>query len=213
MAHTERAVRASGSQSRGRPREFDRDEAVRKAMELFWKNGYMQTTLGDLCKVMNISAPSFYCAFDTKETLFIEAAGHYLQIYWQPVLKRLMEEKDIYLGIKNFLNEAVQIYMRPGLPTGCFLDISTFGLPQSEKRIAQFLENSEKMTMDLFRSRFMAAIKAGQIPPESDIPAIIGSLFAFLKGVASIARKDLCLSELAVIAAQGLWLLPARKGQ
>ena len=54
----------------GRPREFDIDEAIQMATELFWRKGYEGTSLSDLIGAMRITAPSFYFAFGNKEKLF-----------------------------------------------------------------------------------------------------------------------------------------------
>lgn len=194
--------------SRGRPREFDRSKAVHIAMEVFWKKGYMQTTMDDLCKAMSITAPSFYCAFNTKEKLFLETINYYFEIYWQAALAQLMAENDIYHALQNFLKAAVEIYLRPGLPKGCFIDISTVGLTQKESRIITALESEEKKTMELIRKRLLLSVETGQLPPASNVPAIAGSLLAFLKGIAALARNDMCQAELLEISSRGLLLLP-----
>jgi AcrR family transcriptional regulator len=61
----------------GRPREFDRAEALRAAMHLFWEQGYERTSIAQLKDAMGISAPSFYAAFTDKPTLFQEAVDEY----------------------------------------------------------------------------------------------------------------------------------------
>ena len=55
---------------RGRPRGFDRDKALRRAMELFWRHGYEGVSMADLTAAMGIAAPSLYAAFSSKEALF-----------------------------------------------------------------------------------------------------------------------------------------------
>lgn len=193
---------------RGRPRQFARDAALETAMEVFWQKGYMQTTLGDLCRAMGITAPSFYCAFSTKEAIFLETVAHYRDAYWNRALERFMAEEDLFTALANFFADAIKIYLRPSLPRGCFLDISTIGLSPREKRITETLASLDQKTRELFRKRLMLAIDAGQIPPGSDIPAIAGALVAFLKGIAAMARQDICQAELLQIAARGLLLLP-----
>lgn len=61
----------------GRPRTFDRDAALDKAMRLFWTHGYEQTSISDLTRELGISAPSLYAAFGDKKALFGEAVASY----------------------------------------------------------------------------------------------------------------------------------------
>ena len=76
----------------GRPREFDRQKALRRAMELFWAQGYEGTMLTDLQNVMGgIAAPSFYAAFGSKEALFKESVEFYDQTQGSPMVKTLIE--------------------------------------------------------------------------------------------------------------------------
>ncbi|MEV9280671.1 helix-turn-helix domain-containing protein, partial [Klebsiella variicola] len=60
---------------RGRPRAFDRDHALRRAMELFWERGYEGTTIADLTSAMGVNRPSLYASFGCKEALFEEAVA------------------------------------------------------------------------------------------------------------------------------------------
>lgn len=208
-----RSPAAASMPQRGRPRKFDRAKAVHTAMEVFWKNGYMQTTMNDLCKAIGITAPSFYCAFISREDLFIEIIGQYMRLYWNDAIDRLMAEKDIHAAIRNFFADAVKVFVRPSQPRGCFLDISLTGLPQKEARIKSALGEAEKKWKDLFSKRCRLAIAAGQLDEDSDISAIAGALFAFLKGLAGLAREDMAEDELLRIASHATCLLPARREQ
>ena len=212
--HPSNPPETSRAPGRGRPREFDRAAALNAAMEVFWRKGYMQTTLGDLCKAMGIKAPSFYCAFGTRAELFLETVEHYRAPYWNRALERLLAEKDIFAALQTFIDDAVRIYMRPGLPRGCFIDVSTVGLAADETRIREALAASDRETEALFRSRLAEAVRAGQLPPESDLQALTGALIAFMKGIALLSRGEVGEAELAAIARRGLDLLPrARQGR
>ena len=63
--------------SPGRPRAFDRDKALQDAMLLFWRRGYLATSMNDLCEAMHIRSPSLYAAFGSKEDLYLEAVKLY----------------------------------------------------------------------------------------------------------------------------------------
>ena len=132
-------------------------------MELFWRQGYSQTSPGDLCKAMNIKAPSFYCAFGTKEKLFLETFRHYKQSYWDKALVQLLEEKDLRKALKDFLFAVVRIYLRPKLPRGCFADISTVGLSASESRILSELDAMNRESRELFRSRLLKSMHKAKV--------------------------------------------------
>jgi AcrR family transcriptional regulator len=65
--------------AKGRPREFDTDEALDKAMMVFWQQGFEGASLSDLTEAMGISRPSLYAAFGNKEELFRRALGRYVE--------------------------------------------------------------------------------------------------------------------------------------
>jgi AcrR family transcriptional regulator len=62
----------------GRPRSFDADAALDRALEVFWRHGYEGTTLTDLTAAMGINKPSLYAAFGNKEELFAKVLARYL---------------------------------------------------------------------------------------------------------------------------------------
>src|ERR1700734_4165411 len=61
----------------GRPREFDIDRALERAMDLFWRQGYEGTSLADLTRELGLTRPSLYAAFESKEALFFKALDLY----------------------------------------------------------------------------------------------------------------------------------------
>jgi len=75
----------------GRPRSFDKDIALEKAMKLYWKQGYANTSLVDLTETLGITKPSLYAAFGGKEQLFISA----LELYAQQQLRSSLELRQV----------------------------------------------------------------------------------------------------------------------
>src|ERR1700735_1867096 len=77
----DRSTNNSGSprRDRGRPREFDRDQALGKAMHLFWSRGYDAISMADLRAELGLTQASLYAAFGSKEQLFRDAVELYRQ--------------------------------------------------------------------------------------------------------------------------------------
>src|SRR5260370_41860135 len=63
----------------GRPRAFDVEKALHRAMEVFWRKGYLGTSLSDLTDAIGVNRPSLYAAFGNKESLFHKARDHYAE--------------------------------------------------------------------------------------------------------------------------------------
>ena len=104
-----------------RPREFDIDEAVEKAMNLFWKNGYQGTNLPDLLDAMGIVRGSLYKAFGSKKALFLRTLELYDRLYVQPGIDMLEAEDCAGLAsIKSVFDAALQ-RTEEGDRRGCLL--------------------------------------------------------------------------------------------
>lgn len=196
--------------ARGRPRVFDIENALKVAMRIFWERGYTQTTITDICQEIGIKPASFYHAFGSKEELFLILLDYYLETYWNNINDSFASEPDIYIAVNKLFTSAIKVYMRPNLPKGCFIDISTVGLTENEVRIKEALSEIQANGRNNIRKRLLTAIKAGQIPPDCDVPAITNALYTFLKGISMVARDNMCQAELNQIANLGVSLLPPR---
>src|SRR6516162_1074018 len=71
--------RRTGAVPKGRPREFDVDWALDRALEVFWRKGYEGATLPELTRAMGINRPSLYAAFGNKESLFRKVLDRYVE--------------------------------------------------------------------------------------------------------------------------------------
>src|ERR1700733_8946148 len=99
----------------GRPRAFDTDQALDQAMHLFWRKGFLGTSLSDLTEAMGINRPSLYAAFGHKEALFRRAVERYFQgpaAYLQDALK----EPTARAAVERLLQGVVELVTDPRLP-------------------------------------------------------------------------------------------------
>lgn len=200
---------ALNGQKRGRPREFDREKALDEALKIFWSKGYAPTTVAELCAVMGINPPSLYAAFGNKAGLFLEAARQYEQIYWDKPGRRLFQEADIYKAISDFFQDAAGILLSPDAPCGCLVVLGAVNISEAEKEVISALKKMREDTRRMFAERLRIAIKAGQIPADTDVPALSGALNALLEGLSLQSREGIFLSELKAMASLAIRLLPA----
>src|SRR5438067_998001 len=91
---------------RGRPRSFDADKALEKALRIFWKKGYEGASLPDLTRAMGINRPSLYAAFGNKAALFVREALE------EPTARRMAE---------RLIRGGVELVSNPKQPRGCFV--------------------------------------------------------------------------------------------
>lgn len=202
-----------GKGGRGRPREFDRERALRKALELFWKQGYMQTTMSRLCEVMGIKSPSLYCAFGCKADLFLEAISYYKRVYWHEAFTRFLDSENLLEGVKTLFEESARILLLPNAPCGCLTVFSALTLPPSETRILERITEMRQETMDVFEKRLQRALIDGELPQNADLPVLAGALVNFFEGLTLQARdRGMTLDKLRAIARQGARLLPLSYG-
>ena len=116
----------------GRPREFDRDAALDKAMRLFWERGYEGTSVGDLAEALGIGKPSLYAAFGHKEQLFYEALDLYVRTYG-PELGDVATARG---AIESLLRSNAETYTDPSIPSGCMIVLGCRRRPAAERRSA-----------------------------------------------------------------------------
>src|SRR5713226_9446609 len=102
----------------GRPRAFDIDEALDRALNVFWRKGYEGTSLPDLTRAMGINRPSLYAAFGNKSALFSKVLDRYAQGQACHVRDALAEPTARAVAEK-LLSGTIDLLTDPGHPHGC----------------------------------------------------------------------------------------------
>ncbi|MER6356353.1 TetR/AcrR family transcriptional regulator [Streptomyces sp. NPDC001634] len=198
-------VRGSVGRPRGRPRSFDRDTALEKAVLAFWEHGYEATSVSDLTRVMGIGAPSLYAAFGDKRSLFEEVVGVYGDRYGSFADRALAEEPTVRAAFERMLREAADIYTAPGHPHGCLVIHAATNCTTPE--VEESLRARRTAGIAAFESRVKAAIAAGELPAGSDAGALARYAGAIIQGMSQQARDGASREELDALAgvAMAIW--------
>jgi len=149
----------------GRPRSFDREDALLRAMKVFWALGYEGATLTDLQKAMGgITAPSFYAAFGSKEELFREAVELYSRTLGAPMMKALAAGTTARASIEALLDAAVESFCKPGAPRGCLLVLGAINSMPANKGVQEYLRGLRARRQRAIRQRLQRAVAEGELP-------------------------------------------------
>jgi AcrR family transcriptional regulator len=194
----------------GRPRRFDRDEAITQAMHLFWEHGYDSTSLTQLKVGIGggISAPSFYAAFGSKETLFGEVMDRYLNTHGRvtdPLFDPDLPPRD---AIELTLRGSAKMQYEPGHPKGCLvaLGIMSACSPQSTAICAPLAQARSRNRCGI-AACIERGIAQGELPTTTHIQALATVFDSFLLGLSTLARDDVPYSvvEGAISQVMGVW--------
>ena len=156
--------------SAGRRREFDKQEALDKAMRVFWESGYAGSSVSDLTTALGINKPSLYAAFGNKEQLFRSAVDHYMADYGAPLWQRLLEPADAPLAerIKAYLYGIADLVSAKDSPQGCLFvksscEAGSHAMPEdiANALLAQAKATEKRLTVFLTEERSRGNLAAG----------------------------------------------------
>ncbi|WP_067533699.1 TetR/AcrR family transcriptional regulator [Nocardia crassostreae] len=196
--------------TRGRPRSFDRDAALDKALRLFWRKGYEATSISDLTGELGIGAPSLYAAFGDKKTLFDEIIDVYGGRYGGFAMRALAEEPTGIAAIERTLREAAVEYTQPGQPNGCM--IISAGLNTTNAEVATRLEEMRNSNVAAMEAALRADIAAGALPADTDARILARFAASIMQGMSQSARDGASREDLERVAELALRALPRPNG-
>lgn len=190
---------------RGRPRSFDRDAALDKAMFAFWERGYEATSISDLTASLGISAPSLYAAFGDKRKLFDEVVVVYGGRYGDFAAVALAEEPTARAAVGRVLHEAAEVYTDPAHPPGCMVISAAVNTTSDE--VAEALRVRREANLVALERRIRADVAAGVLPAGTDTWALARYAGAVLQGMSQQSRDGAGREELEAVAelAMGAW--------
>jgi len=200
----------TATKARGRPREFDPEEALGAALRVFWTKGYEGASMADLTEAMGITKPSLYACFGNKEALFRKALDVYERdklAYVGRALEaptaRLVAERLLYGSLNTFCGASDE-------PQGCLGVISMVACTAEAESIREHViarrASSEAATVE----RFERAKAEGDLPADSDPKALAQCLTTLMGGLSVKAQGGTCPQDLRAVVDAFLAMWPSR---
>jgi TetR/AcrR family transcriptional repressor of nem operon len=193
-----------------RPREFDRDDALKRAMSVFWAKGYAGTSTDDLLEAMSIGRQSMYAAFGDKRRLYVEALERYQKDSVAGHLDRLRSAPSPVAGIESLLVGLIPLD-RNARSLGCMGvgSIGEFGTTDSE--LSALRARSGALLFKALVARLQAAQKAGEADPSFDAELAARFVQAAMQGIQVAARAGVSAGILRKMALFAVERLKARR--
>ena len=193
---------------KGRPREFDTDKALDKALHVFWSRGYEGTSLSDLTEAMGINRPSLYAAFGNKEELFRRALDRYLEYGPGAVQRETLNEPTARAVAERLLAVTADNLTNPKYPRGCLAVQGALSCGEAAQSIKNELCSRRAAGEALLRERFERAKAEGDLGPESDPASLAQYLATVIQGMSVQASSGASRAELMKIAEMALKAWP-----
>lgn len=180
---------------RGRPRGFDADAALDRAVEVFWRQGYEGASLSDLTDAMGINRTSMYAAFGNKEDLFRRAVARYAEAD-MAYAREALSRPTAYEVIETFLRANADALTRPERPAGCLSVQGGLAEGGDHGHIARFLAGSRLAGEEALADRLSRAVAEGDLPAGTDARALARYVMVVSEGNAVHAAAGAARSAL-----------------
>jgi AcrR family transcriptional regulator len=188
----------------GRPREFNRDTALERAMLLFWRHGFEGVSIAQLTEAIGIAPASLYSAFGSKADLYKEALELYLHRVRVQATYALENDHPIRETVHELLKSAVLLVTddEAGI-RGCMISLSMLFHSQDNAALAEYVEQLRHQWQERIASRLQRAIDAGELPTSPGANDWACYLVSLMQGMGIQARDGASREALMVVAGLG----------
>lgn len=194
---------------RGRPPTFDRAAALDQAMRLFWRHGYEGASIAMLTEAMGFTAPTLYAAFGSKEALYREALTRYARSDIQSG-RHDGARGSAYQTVEHFLHDAAMRFSRADKPKGCMVATGSLYCGAESPGAAETAASLRAKGVAAFVEELEQAKRDGELPAETDCPALARFYTAVLQGMSVQAIDGADAASLTAIADAALNAWPGR---
>ncbi|MFJ6209144.1 TetR/AcrR family transcriptional regulator [Lysinibacillus sp. NPDC092081] len=172
-----------------RTREFDEEQALDAAMQLFWEKGYEATSLSDLTSRMGIQRPSIYSTFGDKKELFEVALRRYTTFHASHVRSRLQNYPSVIEAFSTFFAELIAEEYQENISRGCFCINTMVELAPHDERFEIITREHQMYLTVIFQETIERGIQSGELEENTDAKSLAQALIVALIGLTVMMKS------------------------
>lgn len=173
-----------------RPRTFDEEDVVDRAMEVFWTNGYEATSVSDLTAELGLHPGTIYRTFGDKHTLFLRALARYRDKHARALAPALLGGGPVLPRMRAVLIGFIELAADEDQPRGCLAANTAGELLPADKDAAAAVADVLSVVEDGFLQGLRVAARQGEIADTLDLPGCAAMLTLILQGLQVVAKAD-----------------------
>jgi TetR/AcrR family transcriptional repressor of nem operon len=172
-----------------RKKEFDEDELLEKAVNLFWKKGYHATSAQDLVDGLGINRSSLYNTYTDKRTLFTKSLKMYQQQRTGVMISTLQQSHNIAETIKQIFNNIIDEDMADTMKKGCFMVNTAVELSGQDQEINDIVTANNQSVEDALTAAIEKGRQSGLVLNPEPSRAIAQFIFATISALRITSRS------------------------
>ena len=193
----------------GRPRAFDVEKALDRAMHVFWHQGYDGASLANLTRAMGISRPSLYSAFGDKQSLFLKALDRYDAVP-SAYVREALAEPTARAFVERLLRGAADMQTDPATPPGCLMVQGALVGGDGAAAVRQEVNERRAAGEAMVRRRLRRARTEGELPKDTDPDGLALYVVTVIRGMAVQASGGATRADLEGVIRTALRAWPPR---
>ncbi|KUJ61334.1 TetR family transcriptional regulator [Flavobacteriaceae bacterium CRH] len=171
-----------------RTKEFNEDQALDKAIEIFWHKGYNGTSAQDLVTHLGLSRSSLYDTFGDKQKLFSQSLQRYQKQAKDQIVELFDSSENIKETLQDIFKQAVVESLQDRITKGCFMVNSSVELAMHDEEISKIVKNNSQIMEEVFTNAVQKGQDLGQISKQLDAKVLARFIFNNYSGIRVLAR-------------------------
>lgn len=173
-----------------RPKAFDEDQVLDKAVALFWRQGYHATSIQDVVESLNINRASLYDTYGDKRTLFLKALQRYRERQAQAVVDFLQGPGDPLDKLRALLETTARDTLTDREHKGCFMVNAAMELVNQDPEIARIAADNQRVIENALEQLIGQGQALGQIAGTRDARTLAQFVFSSLNGIRVVGKTN-----------------------